>query len=85
MRTILFKTENKIEHLSEITYKRNKSDRALWIIIFTLLLLGTLMVASASVPYASSHYNDGAYYIKRQVVFLCIGIAIMMEFAFFCL
>ncbi|MBQ3040825.1 MAG: putative lipid II flippase FtsW [Clostridia bacterium] len=81
MRTILFKTENKIEHLSEITYKRNKSDRALWIIIFTLLLLGTLMVASASVPYASSHYNDGAYYIKRQVVFLCIGIAIMIFFS----
>ena len=41
--------------------------------LITLLAIGTLMVYSAGYPYATSHYGDGAYYIKRQIIFLVIG------------
>ena len=53
-------------------------DLQLVAILGSLLLLGTLMIASASYPYASVHYGDGAYYIKRQIVFLTIGILAMI-------
>lgn len=53
-------------------------DRRLLAILLILLSLGTLMIASASYPYASLHYGEGAYYIKRQLVFLLIGIASMI-------
>jgi cell division protein FtsW len=46
-------------------------------IAMTLLTLGTIIVFSASYPYAASHYGDGHYYIKRQAVFLFIGLASM--------
>jgi cell division protein FtsW len=53
-------------------------DRGLLAILLILLSLGTLMIASASYPYASLHYGEGAYYIKRQLVFLLLGIASMI-------
>ena len=53
-------------------------DKVLLLIISLLLLLGTVMVFSASFPYAKSHYGDGYYYIKRQLIFLAIGITVML-------
>ena len=53
--------------------KRQSVDRLFLCVVIILLTLGTLMVYSAGYPYASSHYGDGAYYIKRQAVFLLIG------------
>ena len=57
---------------------KGKIDLILVAILGALLLLGTFMIASASYPYASIHYGDGAYYIKRQVVFLGIGLSVML-------
>ncbi len=53
-------------------------DIGFLLLVLTLLLLGTLMIFSASYPYAKSHYEDGFYYIKRHFVFLVIGISIML-------
>lgn len=53
--------------------KRHSVDRLFLCVVIILLTLGTLMVYSAGYPYASSHYGDGAYYIKRQAIFLLIG------------
>ena len=53
--------------------KKDKIDYLFLSAVILLLALGTLMVYSAGFPYASSHYGDGAYYIKRQIVFLIIG------------
>ena len=53
-------------------------DITLLVITMILLTLGTCMIFSASYPYAVSHYNDGYYYIKRQAVFLLIGLFSMM-------
>ena len=52
-------------------------DKKLLFLILTLLTLGTIMIFSASYPYASSHYGDGYYYIKRQLIFLAIGLFVL--------
>jgi len=67
--------------LSTIKRKKNKTlphlDYELLILLLIIVILGTLMIFSASYPYAQSHYDDGAYYIKRQLIFLIIGLITM--------
>lgn len=46
-------------------------------LLLIILTLGSLMIFSASFPYAKSHYQDGFYYIKRHLIFLVIGLGIM--------
>lgn len=63
--------------------KKNKKkipplDFKLLTILTIILTLGTLMIFSASYPYAQSYYNDGAYYIKRQLIFLILGLIAML-------
>ncbi len=47
-------------------------------LLLIILTLGSLMIFSASFPYAKSHYQDGFYYIKRHLIFLIIGLGIMI-------
>lgn len=56
---------------------KSKVDKKLLFLTICLLTLGTIMVFSASYPYALSHYGDGYYYLKRQVIFLAIGLIAM--------
>jgi cell division protein FtsW len=63
----------KEEHKSVAVKQKLKIDNLFFSIIIILLTLGTLMVYSAGYPYATSHYGDGAYYIKRQILYLIIG------------
>ena len=48
-------------------------DRGL--IVCTLLLLGfgLVMMTSASIEIASSDFGDPFYYLKKQIVFTCMG------------
>ena len=57
--------------------KKSRVDIEFLTLLFLLLLLGTLMVFSASYPYGSSHYGNGFYYIIRQLIFLIIGSFLM--------
>ncbi len=43
-------------------------------IIITLLIFGSVMVFSASFPYAESNYGDGYYFVKRQIFWAILGI-----------
>ena len=61
----------------KIATKRPRIDLKLLILITILLSLGTLMVISASMPYAESHYQNKYYYVTRQVIFLLIGTAVL--------
>ena len=65
----LFKTE-KVRKIR----KKEKIDYKFLILLLIILCLGSLMVFSASYPYALSHFQDGFYYVKRQIIFLVIGI-----------
>jgi len=72
--------DNTCVSLDKINIGREKSsiDYLLLLSIIVLVTLGTMMVYSAGYPYALSHYGDGLYYVKRQVVFLAIGLISML-------
>ncbi len=50
------------------------ADRLLWLTVLALALFGTLTVYSAGYAFAAVRYDDGAFFIKRQTIFLLIGI-----------
>ena len=52
-------------------------DRPFLIIVFTLLILGIVMMFSASYAWGLYEYGDGYYYAKKQIVAAVAGIAIM--------
>lgn len=66
---------------------KKKSKYSLWIqggfditflvLVLVLLAIGLVMMFSASYSYASYYQNDAYYYIKRQLIFAIIGLAIM--------
>ncbi len=53
-------------------------DLFLLLSVLALALFGTMMVFSAGYAYADFRYDDSAYFMKRQTVFLAIGIAGML-------
>ncbi len=46
-------------------------------IVFALALFGTVMVFSAGYAYAYARYDDGFYFMKRQVIWLIAGLFVM--------
>ncbi len=56
-------------------------DLALLFGILALALFGTLMVFSAGEAYAYARYNDRAYFMKRQILWLIVGIITMFTAA----
>ena len=57
-------------------------DKAMTVIILLLLVFGSVMVFSASGPYAKSNYGDGYYFVKRQVFWVIIGVIGMAACAY---
>ena len=53
------------------------ADLPLIVTVLILALFGTLMVFSAGHAYAYARYNDGSYFMKRQVLWLVVGIIAM--------
>lgn len=53
-------------------------DRIFILAVALLSLFGTAMVGSAGYAYASFRYDDGAYFIKKQIIWLLLGIAVMI-------
>lgn len=53
-------------------------DLPFFIIVMILLVMGIVMMFSASYAIAIHEGNDGLYYVKRQIVFACIGLAGML-------
>ena len=54
-----------------------KVDKTFILAVALLTLYGTLMVFSAGAPYAEARYNDGAYFIKKQAIWLIIGFVVI--------
>ena len=53
-------------------------DKPMAVIIFLLLTFGSVMVFSASMPYAKSNYGDEYYFVKRQIFWVIVGVIGMM-------
>lgn len=49
-------------------------DKPMAVIIFLLLTFGSVMVFSASMPYAKSNYGDEYYFVKRQIFWVIVGV-----------
>ena len=61
-------------------FKHNgkRYDIVFIISVIMLAVYGTVMVFSAGYAYADFRYNDGLYFVKRQTIWLFIGIAVMI-------
>ena len=53
-------------------------DKPLLFLILALSLFGTLMVFSASTAYADTRFGDAYYFVKRQTLWLTVGIGAML-------
>ncbi|MBQ7352883.1 MAG: cell division protein FtsW [Clostridia bacterium] len=72
---------NNVLRKKEKKHIKNEIDKVYLILILVLLAFGTAMVFSASYPNAVKKFNDGFYYLKRQVLFLLIGLVLMYIFS----
>ncbi len=61
-----------------IKYKKNNCDALFLIIVTVIALFGTVMVFSAGSPYAEVRYGDAYYFIKRQLLWIILGYAVML-------
>lgn len=61
----------------EIIRVRSGVDRILLIVVMILFCFGSVMVFSASYADAQARHQDSYYYIKKQMFFACIGLAMM--------
>jgi cell division protein FtsW len=57
---------------------KGKGDRALYIVIMGLILFGTLMVFSGSVPIAATQNFAPYHYFIRQLIFFFLGIIVFL-------
>ena len=53
-------------------------DKTLLFLILALSVFGTLMVFSASTAYAETRFGDAYYFVKRQTLWLSVGIGAML-------
>ena len=58
-------------------------DLPFCLLILILLVVGTIMMFSASYAFAYYKEGDSYYYLKRQILFIVLGIAAMAVMSFF--
>ena len=77
--SVIYGIGKEIKGKREIVKKRlkSKTDLGFLLLLLIILSLGSLMIFSASYPYAKAHYEDGFYYVKRHAIFLIIGLVTM--------
>lgn len=60
-----------------------KTRISLLMIVFTLIVIGIVMVYSSTAIYAWQKYSDSAYFLKRHLLFIFVGVlfaALVMSF-----
>ena len=56
-------------------------DRTFLLLIILLLLVGTIMIFSSSYVYSAKKLGDAMYYVKRQTLYVGIGLLAMFGFS----
>ncbi|MBQ9121342.1 MAG: putative lipid II flippase FtsW [Clostridia bacterium] len=69
--------ENAATRLTKTVFK-GTPDRFFLVLVLLLVSLGSIIVFSASYPYALAKTGDSMYYIKRQTIFLMLGLFFMV-------
>ena len=62
--------------------RRHGMDYLLFLTVAAICAFGVVMLFSASYYYAQSFQGDGYYYVKKQLLFLAIGIPVMFGLSF---
>ena len=62
--------------------RRHGMDYLLFLTVAAICAFGVVMLFSASYYYAQSFQGDGYYYVKKQLIFLAIGIPVMFGLSF---
>ena len=57
-------------------------DRPMLIIVLMLVAFGSIMVFSASYAYAYSRYGDSTYFIKKQLLWVAVGVIGMLSVSY---
>lgn len=68
----------KLDNRRKVSASFGKADLQYLLLVILLALYGTLMVFSAGYAYAEFRYDDGAYFIKKQTIWLLVGFAVMI-------
>jgi cell division protein FtsW len=55
-----------------------KFDKYILIVIGILLITGILMVYSASNAFSREQFSDSLHYLKKQLLYCCLGLALML-------
>lgn len=63
---------------NKVKTKRQKIDAGFLAVVITLLVLGLLMVFSASYPSAYYYHENGFYFIERQLAWAGLGLVAML-------
>ncbi len=58
-------------------------DRGLFLAIVFLMGLGLVQIYSSSYIFAIESFNDGLFFVKKQALFILLGIALVLAFAYF--
>ena len=53
-------------------------DKKFFFLLLALALCGTVMISSASTAYAEVHFSDAYYFMKRQCIWLLLGVGAML-------
>ncbi len=56
---------------------KQETDRTILILAVALTCLGVVMVYSSSAIMAADRFNDGFYFLKKQLVYMAAGFAVM--------
>jgi len=66
------------EWTTEWALTSSTTDRPLLVVTLLLLAIGVVMVYSASSAVALARYDDAGYFLKRQLLWVGFGVAVMM-------
>ncbi len=66
------------EWTTEWALTSSTTDRSLLVVTLLLLAIGVVMVYSASSAVALARYDDAGYFLKRQLLWVGFGVAVMM-------
>ena len=67
-----------IKDLIGVTRQKNSADKLFLFTVLVLSAYGTIMVFSAGYAFAEVRYGDPLHFIKRQSIWLVLGIAVML-------
>lgn len=77
------KRRKRVRKKFRILSKGSGLDLPFFLLVLGILIIGLIMMFSASYPYAFTKYGDSYYFIKRQLIFAVIGVAIMIGLSYF--